>query len=517
MRSTKIVADTSFLMRLHHFCRVGNAPTPLPDDSAGSQPLRREAGPRQVPAAPDPAETPPKKTPPKRTQRRGPHDLGTQPIGRLLWWTCSQTTASVGVYGIYALTNAWFVARGVGESALAAVNLVAPLLLLLGAVSTTVGVGGASIVSRALGAGHPGHAGRAAGNSFVVFWGTAVLVTVGGLVFLEPLLRLVGTTDATMPFAKPYATVIIGGAIFSTGFSSLVRAEGRLFFSTMLWGSAVLVQMVLDPILIFGFNMGVVGAGLGTVGGQAVSACMAVWFFFIQKNRPYRVGWAQLRPHFPTIRQVLSIGAPSFLAGLGATLLTLVINTTLALAGAGVLAAYAVCARVQTFVTMPQTGITQGVQPIVSFNAGARLFERVQRARTLALRASFLYGALAAGVIATGARPLVGLFLSSPEAVDQSVFALRIIALSFIFSGIGQLVSAYFQALGMPAPSYLISIGTLLVIKLPIVLAFGHWWGPTGIWWAIPAGEAASALAALVLLSRKPLSSPPTSPAPPTS
>ena len=107
-------------------------------------------------------------------------NLGTRPIGRLLWWTCSQTTLSVGVYGIYALTNAWFVARGVGETALAAVNLVAPLLLLLGAVSTTVGVGGASLVSRSLGARRPDFAARAAGNSFAIFWATAVTVTVVG-------------------------------------------------------------------------------------------------------------------------------------------------------------------------------------------------------------------------------------------------------------------------------------------------------------------------------------------------
>ena len=118
--------------------------------------------------------------------------LGTRPIGRLLWHTCSQTTLSVGIYGVYALTNAWFVARGVNETALAAVNLVAPILLLLGAVSTTVGVGGASLVSRSLGAGRPDEAGRAAGNSFIVFWAVALLVTVAGLFAVDPILSALG-------------------------------------------------------------------------------------------------------------------------------------------------------------------------------------------------------------------------------------------------------------------------------------------------------------------------------------
>lgn len=110
--------------------------------------------------------------------------LGTEPIGRLLWRACAQTTMAVGVYGIYALTNAWFVARGVGAVAFAAVNLVAPVLLILGAVATTVGAGGASLVSRSLGRGDPRTAARATGNAFVVFWVTAVAVGIGGVVLI---------------------------------------------------------------------------------------------------------------------------------------------------------------------------------------------------------------------------------------------------------------------------------------------------------------------------------------------
>lgn len=436
-----------------------------------------------------------------RARHDSAENLGTRPIGRLLWWTCSQTTLSVGIYGIYALTNAWFVARGVGETALAAVNLVAPLLLFLGAVSTTVGVGGASIVSRSLGARRPEDAARAAGTSFAMFWAAAVLVTILGLVFLDPLLRLVGATDATLSYARPYAAIIIGGAIFSTGFSAIVRAEGRLLFSTMLWVVPVLVQITLDPLLIFGFDLGVVGAGLGTVGGQAVSAGMAVWFFFVQRNRPYRIGLRQLVPHGPTARAVLAIGAPSFLAGFGATLLVVLVNTSLATAGAAALAAYAVCARIQTFVSMPQIGITQGVQPIVSYNAGRMLADRVERTRTLALRATVLYGAIVATAVLVTAGPIAGLFLTDTALIAQAAEALRIIAVGFALAGVPPLVSAYFQALGLPGPSYAISIGTLLIIKLPLVLLLGML-GPLGIWIALPLGEALSALAAWIVLRR---------------
>lgn len=441
--------------------------------------------------------------------RPRPHDtesLGTRPIGSLLWWACSQTTFAVGVFGVYALTNAWFVARGVGETALAAVNLVAPLLLLLGAVSTTVGIGGASLVSRAIGARSPETAARAAGNSFAVFWGSAVAVTIVGLVFLDPLLRLLGATDTTLPYARPYAAVIIGGAIFSTGFSAIVRAEGRLLFSTMLWVIPVIVHIALDPLLIIVLDMGVVGAGLGTVGGQAVSAAMAVWFFFIQRKRPYRIALAQLRPHGPTVREILTIGAPSFLAGLGATLLAVVVNSALAAAGALTLAAYAVAARVQTFAAMPQTGITQGFQPIVSFNAGRRLTARVNQARSLALRASVLYGAGAAVLVSATASPVASWFLGNPVAQSQAATALRIISIGFVFAGVPPLISAYFQALGSPRPSYVISIGTLLAIKLPLVLVAAAI-SPTAVLVALPIGEALAAAAAWIVLHRRASSS----------
>ncbi|MFE7404822.1 MATE family efflux transporter [Isoptericola sp. NPDC057559] len=431
--------------------------------------------------------------------------LGTRPVGRLLWHACTQTTLSVGVYGVYALTNAWFVARGVGPTAMAAVNLVAPVLLALGAVSTTVGIGGASLVSRSLGAGDPARAARAAGNAFVVFWGAAVVTTVAGLALLGPLLTGLGATGATRGYARDYAVVILAGAIVSTGFSALVRAEGRMLFSTLLWLVPVLVQIALDPLLIFGLDMGVRGAALGTVGGQAVSAGMSVWFFFLQRCRPYRVRWRDLRPHGPTLRAVLGVGAPSFLAGLGTTLLTVLVNLSLARDGAAggavALAAFALCARIQTFVTMPQTGISQGLQPIVGYNAGARLGARVARARRLALRATVIYGAGAAVAVALLAEPLVRLFVDEQDVVDVATGALRTLAVGFAVAGVTPLVSAYFQALGRARPSYVLSIGTLLVVRIPLVLVLGGH-GPAATWAALAAGEVLSAACAWVVLRR---------------
>ena len=429
--------------------------------------------------------------------------LGERPVGRLLWHACTQTTIAVGVYGIYALTNAWFVARGVGTTAMAAVNLVAPLLLALGAVSTALGVGAASVVSRHLGAGDTSTAARAAGNAFVVFWTAAVTTTVLGLTGLEPLLRLLGAHGETLGYARDYAAIILAGAIVSTGFSSLVRAEGRMRFATMLWVVPVAVQITLDPLLIFGLDLGVRGAALGTVGGQAVSAAMSMWFFFGQRHRPYRVRRSDLRPHLPTVRTLVGIGAPSFLAGFGATLLVVVVNTTLSrvTTATAALAAFAICSRIQTFVAMPQLGISQGMQPIVGYNAGRRLAPRVRRARTLSLRATLIYSTVAAGSVALLAEPITAAFVDDAAVRSESVDALRILAIGFAAAGVTPLVSAYFQALGRPRPSYVLSVGTLLLVKVPLVLALGRI-GPSGTWTGLAAGELLSAGVALLVLRR---------------
>lgn len=417
----------------------------------------------------------------------------------MLWHNCLQTTMSVSVYSVYSLTNAWFVARGVGPEAMAAVNVVAPVTFGLGAVASTVGAGGASLVSRGLGAGHATVAARTAGNAFALFWIVAIAVGAGGLIGIGPLLTALGADGGVRDQAHAYLSVSLCATLVTTGFSSLVRAEGRMRYATLMWIFGVLTQMALDPILIFGFRLGIRGAALATAGGQALSAGMGLWFFFGRNPRAYDVRWRDLIPHGPTIRALVGIGAPSFLAGFGATLLTLLVNNVLgAAAGTVALVAYAVCARLQTFVMMPQLGISQGLQPIVGFNAGQRRHDRVRRARTLALRASLGYGTLAALVLVLGAGPLVALFVRDPVPAAFTGYALRIVAAGVAVAGVAPLVSAYFQAVGRPGPSYLLSVGTLVLVKAPLVVA-GSAAGATGVWIGLAAGEMISALAALLI------------------
>ncbi|WP_229924854.1 MATE family efflux transporter [Streptomyces sulfonofaciens] len=428
--------------------------------------------------------------------------LGTQPVGRLLLTSSTQTTLSVATYGIYALTNAWFVSRGVGPLALVGVNVVSPVLLVLGAVSTTVGVGGASMVSRSLGTGDLRRAARAAGNAFLAYWTVAIVFSVLGVLLLDPLLTLLGAAGRVRGYAHDYALILFAGAITATGFSSLVRAEGRLRFSTVLWMVPVVCQIVLDPLLIFGLGLGVRGAALGTVGGQAVSMGLSLWFFFVQRDRPYRITLADLRPHGPTLRELVALGSPSFLSGFGNSLVLSLVNNRLAgLGGPAAMSAYATCSRIGTFVLMPQLGISQGMQPLIGYNVGRGLTARADRIRTLALRATTVYGTAACLVLLIAAGPLAASFTDDPQVRRATVEAMRIIALSYPLTGVTSLLSAYFQATGRARPSYLISVGSIMGIRLPLLFVlslFGTLW----LWIGFPAAELVAATVALLVLRR---------------
>lgn len=437
-----------------------------------------------------------------RARREQIAALGTEPMGRLLLRTCAQTTVSVGVFGIYALTNTFFVARGVGPAALAAVNLLAPVLLAVGAVSTAVGAGGASLVSRSLGRADPAAAARAAGNAFVVFWVCAAAVGAAGLLTLGPLLSLLGATDGTRGYAHDYGQILLAGTLTSTGFSSLMRAEGRMRFSTLQWVLPVVTQMCLDPLLIYGCGLGVRGAALGTVGGQTVSAAMSVWFFFLQRARPYRVTLADLRPHGPTLRRLLGVGVPSFLVGSGATVVAGLANSRLvAVGGPLAVACFALCGRVGTFAAMPQTGIAQALQPLVGYNAGRGLAARAEQATRLALRATVGYGCAVCAVLLCAAGPVVSLFTGDPALHARAVGALRLLALVHPCAGVAPLVCARFQALGRPRPAYLISVAAVVAVRVPLLFALGRF-GTRGVLVSFPVAELATALLALLVLAR---------------
>lgn len=418
--------------------------------------------------------------------------LGTEKIGTLLWEMSSQTTLSLLVYAIYSVTDTYFLSVGINSLAAAGASIISPVLIALGGVATTVGAGGASVVSRALGANHPEKASRTVANTFLIFWTVAITITVFGALFIEPIVYLLGATESVAPYAIEYGRIIFLGAIFSTGFSTIVRADGNIRYSTAMWIIPVAANTLLCWLFIMVMDMGVSGAALATViGGQALSAAMSIYFFFFRKNRSYQIKAAYFKPDWALIGEVITIGFPSFVKSLSASLVIIITNNLLkTIGGDSALSIFAIVSRLFSSLNTPQAGIVQGMQPILGYNFGKQNFERVRKTITYSLGSSVVYGLLICALCLLIPAAMIGLLSKEPVIIAEGQAALRIMALACPVGGISVMVAAYFQSAGRAREALLITLGGILLVKLPVLLLAANLFSLTGIW----ASEAVSEL-----------------------
>lgn len=429
--------------------------------------------------------------------------LGTERIGTLLLEMSSQTTFSLLVYAIYSITDTYFLSVGINALAAAGAAIVAPVLIALGAVATTVGAGGASVVSRALGEGDVEKASRTVANTFLIFWVAALSISVLGALFIEPIVYLLGATERIAPYAITYGRIIFLGAITSTGFSAIIRADGNARFSTAIWVIPVTTNLVLCWLFIIVLRVGVAGAALATVAGQAISASMGVYFFFFRKNRSYHIKLAYFRPNWPIMREVVLIGFPSLARNLSISLLGIVTNNLLrVLGGDSALSVFAIVSRLYSSLLTPQTGIVQGMQPLVGYNFGQKKFGRVRAAIRLSLGAAVVYGALICTICLLVPALLLGLLSRESTIVAEGQFALRLLALAYPISGVATITAAAFQSTGRAKEALVLTLGGILFVKLPVLLLAAHFFALTGIWAAEASSELVLCLLAFLMLRR---------------
>ena len=417
--------------------------------------------------------------------------LGTEKIGKLLLEMSSQTTFSLLVYAIYSITDTYFLSVGINSLAAAGASIISPVLITLGGVATTVGAGGASLVSRALGGGNTEKASRTVANTFLIFWAVAIPITVFGAIFIRPIVYLLGATEGIAPYAIAYGRIIFLGAITSTGYSAIVRADGSAHFSTAMWIIPVSANILLCWLFIIVLHMGAAGAALATVTGQVISMSMGIYFFFFSRNRSYRIKAAYFKPDPSIIAEVLLIGLPSFLKNFSVSIVVIITNNLLKLTGSdSALSVFAIVNRLYVALNTPQIGIVQGMQPLVGYNFGQKRFERVWKTITLSLGATIVYGLMICALCLLVPGTLIALLSKEPAIISEGQAALRLLALAYPLAGVGMMVAAYFQSVGKAKQALLLSLGSILLVKLPVLLLASSLFSLTGIW----ASEAVSEL-----------------------
>ncbi len=434
--------------------------------------------------------------------------LGTEPILPLLVRFSVPAIVGMLVQALYNVVDRIFVGNGVGPLGLAGLSLVFPIMLIQMACVMLVGLGATALISIRLGEGRREEAEKIMANALGLLVLIALAGTTAGVLFLEPLLRFLGASEAVLPYARDYLSIILYGAIFqavSFGLNHMIRAQGSptIAMATMLIGA--ISNTILDPIFIFIFGWGVKGAALATILAQALSMVWVLSYFLRGKSQ-LRLNWRAVpRLELSIVLQIASIGFAPFAMQLASSVQNFILNKSLIHHGGDLaVSAMSIVFSLNTLILMPIFGINQGAQPILGYNYGAKQYQRV--------RQTFLYAAAAAtlivnmGFLATRLFPaqLVALFgRQDAELMALGQRAMRTVMLCFPVVGLQIVGANFFQALGKPRKAALLSLSRQILMLIPLLVVLPRFWGLSGVFAAYPLADAGATAVTVFLVWRE--------------
>lgn len=421
--------------------------------------------------------------------------LGTERIGKLMLRYAIPSIISLVVNSLYNMVDQIFIGQGVGYLGNAATNVILPLTTFLLALGLMVGDGTAAFMSLSLGKGKADEAAHGVGHAVTMTVGIGIILTVLFELFLQPLCRLFGATDAVMPYALEYGSIIVLGFVFSSvdsAFGSILRADGRPKISMAGLLIGCITNIILDPVFIFVFHWGVKGAAWATIIGQFLNAVFYIGCMFSFQCVKLK------KQHFiPNLRisgKILSLGMTSFITQVATVLVVAVMNNVLVKYGAESkygadipLATLGITMKVSQLMTGISLGIATGVQPIYGYNYGGGQYDRVKRTYKLAVVSSTIILVAAFLVFQIFPEQIISIFGKESDLyVEFAVKCFRIYLLACFVTGAGGVTNIFFQSIGKPVPAALLSLTRQIILLIPAMLAFGYLMGVEGVLWAGP-------------------------------
>ncbi len=431
------------------------------------------------------------------TQQENP--LGTEKISSLLLRFSVPAIIGMVVNALYNIVDRIYIgnAPDLGSVGLAGITIGFPIMIILLATGILFGVGGATLFSIRLGEGKPEEAEQVLGNAFTLLVLSGVAYMIAGQIFLAPLLRLFGASEAVLPYSTAYMRVIFFGAVFqvvSLGMNNFLRADGqpKLAMITMFAGAGI--NILLDPLFIYVFKMGMAGAALATILSQGLSMAWVLSYFLSRRGR-HRIRLKHVRPRRQAVLQITALGIPGFLLQLSNSLLNVILNKSLLRYGGDIaVSGMGIINSVQTFLLMPVIGLNQGVKPIVSFNYGAKKYGRIKQAMKLAILAATAI--VLSGWVLTRLFPsaIVTLFNREPDLVRFGTHAVTAWFWCLPVIGFQILAAHFFQAVNRPGSATVLTLTRQVLLLIPAILLFSRTWGLEGILYAAPFADALAAL-----------------------
>ena len=432
-----------------------------------------------------------------------PTELGTKPIGSLLWQYSLPAIIAMVASSIYNIVDSIFVGQGLGDAAISGMAVASPFMNLSAAFGAMVGVGASTVISVRLGQGKYEEAQHILGNTISLNILLGILFTLACLPFLDDILCVFGASDVTLPYAREYMRIILIGNMVTHlyfGSNAILRSAGHPRSAMGCTFLAIIVNCLLDPLFIFVFRWGIQGVAWATIIAQAIAFCWQLRLF----SRPtellhLRRGIYRLRPDI--VRQSLAIGLSPFLMNSCACLVVLICNNRLLQYGGDMaIGAYGIVNRVVFLFSTIVFGLSQGMQPIIGYNWGARQNDRVFR--------TLRYGIIIGTCITTAAfltgeflpAPVIHIFGAGPELTEKAVRAFRLIVAAFPLVGAQMVIGHFFQSIGHAGKSIFLSVSRQMLFLIPLLTLLPQWWGLDGVWLSMPVSDTLSVISATGML-----------------
>ena len=424
--------------------------------------------------------------------KRATLELGTKPVGRLLWQYAAPAIVAMVASSLYNIVDSIFIGQGVGALAISGLAITFPFMNLSAAVGACIGVGASTYLSVKLGQKDYSMAQRILGTSLVLKIVTGIIFGALGILFLDPILYFFGATENTISYARDYMLVILLGNVFTHlyfGMNALLRATAKprqAMYATLF---TVALNTVLDPLFIYTFRMGIQGAALATILAQFIAMCWQLWLFSNPKELiHFRRGIYGLDKTI--IRNILAIGISPFSMNACACIIVIIINTALVRHGGDLaVGAYGIANRIGFLFFMIVMGINQGMQPIAGYNYGARQWDRMLHVLKLSMIFATLVMAIGWLVGELLPYPCARLFTRDEELIAIAARGIRINMLVFPMIGSQAVITNFFQSIGKAKISIFLSLSRQMIFLLPLLIILPPIMGVDGVWVALPASD----------------------------
>jgi putative MATE family efflux protein len=418
--------------------------------------------------------------------------LGTQPVGKLMVAQSIPAAIGILVMSLNMLIDTIFVGNWIGVNAISAITVVLPITFLIASVGMAIGIGGASIISRALGKGDINKVHQVFGNQIALSLGLSIFFTIIGLFFSDAALTLFGASGEVIEPARAYYMIVMYGVPFlslvMTG-NPIIRAEGRPTFSMIALIVPAVVNIILDYYFISYLDLGIDGAAWATTFAYFSSFLFILWFF-LSKNSELSLKLKCLKLQLPIVKEIGALGGVTLARQGVVSILSIILNHSLVSYGGEIaLAVYGIISRMLMFALFPVMGITQGFMPIAGYNYGANNFGRLKETMTKSILYASILAITIFIVIMAFPAQIVGVFTQDVEVLKLTPNALRTVFAVTPLIAIQLIGSAYFQAIGKVRPALLLTLTKQGFFLIPLILILPQFFGLFGIWISFPIAD----------------------------